>query len=76
MLESLTLDRFDLRPKLILAFVLVALLVAVTGFVGYTSVSNVDNQLESVVNDDVAEADAAMEMKYDLESERQHCTKS
>jgi methyl-accepting chemotaxis protein len=70
MLEKLTIDRFDLRPKIILAFVLVALLVSVTGFVGYTSVSSVDNQLESVVHDDVAEADAAMEMKFDLESER------
>ena len=70
MLDRIKLDRFDLRPKLIIAFVLVAMLVGVTGFVGYTSVSSVDNQLESVVHDDVAEADAAMEMKFDLESER------
>ena len=70
MLEQITLDRFDLRPKLILAFVLVAALVAVTGFVGYTSVSSVDAELESIVHDDVAEADASMEMRFDLESER------
>ena len=70
MIETLTLDRFDLRPKLIIGFALVAMLVAVTGLIGYMGVNDVDNQLESVVNDDVAEADAAMEMKYELESER------
>ena len=48
MRDRVTLDRFDLRPKLILAFVLVAMLVGVTGFVGYTSVSTVDAELESI----------------------------
>jgi methyl-accepting chemotaxis protein len=70
MLDRIKLDRFDLRAKLIIAFLLVGMLVGVTGLVGYTSVSSVDAQLESVVHDDVAEADAAMEMKFDLESER------
>ncbi|MEA5389444.1 HAMP domain-containing protein [Haloarculaceae archaeon H-GB11] len=70
MIEKVKIDRFDLQPKIILAFVLVALLVGVTGVIGYTSVSTVDTQLETVVHDDVAEADAAMEMKYELESER------
>lgn len=68
--DAIKLDKFDLRPKLILAFVLVALLVAVTGVVGYTSVSTVDAQVHSIVENDVAEADASMEMKYHLESER------
>jgi len=70
LIDTIKLDRFDLRPKLILAFVLVAVLVGVTGFLGYTSVSAVDAQTHSIVEDDVAEADAAMEMKYDLEKER------
>ncbi|AWB26321.1 HAMP domain-containing methyl-accepting chemotaxis protein [Halococcoides cellulosivorans] len=69
-IDRITIDRFDLRPKLILAFVLVATLVLVTGAIGYVSVGTVDGQLHSVVEDDVAEADAAMEMRYDLESER------
>jgi methyl-accepting chemotaxis protein len=68
--DRLKIDRLDLRPKLVLAFVLVAMLVAVTGFIGYTSVSTVDAELESIAHDDFAEADAAMEMKFDLESER------
>ncbi|MUV88958.1 HAMP domain-containing protein [Halapricum sp. CBA1109] len=70
LLDQIKIDRLDLRPKLILAFVLVAALVALTGAVGYTSVGTVDAELHSIVEDDVAEADASMEMKYDLESER------
>jgi methyl-accepting chemotaxis protein len=70
MFDKLTINRLDLQPKLILAFVLVALLVGVTGFVGYTSVSSVDAELEAIVHDDVAEEEAAMNMKLELESER------
>ena len=68
--DKITIDRLDLRPKLLIAFVLIALMVGVTGAVGYFGVGAVDGELESIVADDVAEADAAMEMKFSLESER------
>jgi methyl-accepting chemotaxis protein len=68
--EQLRLDRLNLRPKLIGAFLVVALLVGVTGFIGYQSVATVDADLHDIVENDVQEADAAMEMKYQLESER------
>ncbi|MFT4923393.1 MAG: methyl-accepting chemotaxis protein, partial [Haloarculaceae archaeon] len=68
--EKLGIDSFGLRQKLTIAFVIVALLVGVTGFIGYQGVSSVDGDLHAILEDDVPEADASMEMKYHLESER------
>jgi methyl-accepting chemotaxis protein len=59
MLEKVKIDRFDLRPKLILAFVLVALLVGVTGLVGYQAVGAVDAEAH-VISEDADKIDASM----------------
>jgi methyl-accepting chemotaxis protein len=48
MIEKITLDRFDLKPKLILAFVLAAILVVATGAIGLWSVSAVAQDTQSV----------------------------
>ena len=53
MIDNITIDRLDLRPKLILAFVLVASLVAVTGAIGYASVGVVDEQAHLIAEDGV-----------------------
>jgi methyl-accepting chemotaxis protein len=70
LITKLGVGSLDLKPKLIGSFVVVALLVAVTGAVGYQSVSAVDNDLDSIVENDVEKADASMEMKFQLESQR------
>jgi methyl-accepting chemotaxis protein len=69
MLEKVTLDRFDLRPKLILAFVLVALLVGVTGLVGYQGVGVVDAEAH-VISEDADKIDASMEMLVAVEEQQ------
>ena len=68
MLENITLDRFDLRPKLILAFVTVALLVGVTGAVGYHAVGVVDAEAH-VISADADHIDASMEMLVAVEEQ-------
>jgi methyl-accepting chemotaxis protein len=70
MLDKIKIDSLNLKPKLVIAFVLVALLVGVTGAIGYTSVTEMDHQVHLIVDKEVAEADAAMEMKYAIRSER------
>lgn len=45
------IDRLDLQPKLLLAFVLVALLVGVTGLVGYLSLGVVDGEAHLIAED-------------------------
>jgi methyl-accepting chemotaxis protein len=59
--EHVTIDRLDLRPTLILAFVLVAALVAVTGVVGYTSLSAVDTEAHEIA-DEATKVDAALDV--------------
>jgi methyl-accepting chemotaxis protein len=69
MLDRITLDRFDLRPKLVLAFVLVALLVGVTGFMGYQAVGSVDEDAH-VISEQATEIDAAMESSIALKGQQ------
>jgi methyl-accepting chemotaxis protein len=69
MLPKIRLDGVDLRLKLIVAFVLVALLVAVTGVVGYQSVSSVDARTH-VVAEDAEKIDATMEMLVAIEAQQ------
>ena len=69
MLDKLAIDRLDLGPKLILAFVLVASLVAVTGFVGYQGVTKVDEEAH-IIGKDGMQMDAAAEMKVALKHQR------
>ncbi|MBB6645888.1 methyl-accepting chemotaxis protein [Halobellus ruber] len=69
MLERVTIDQLDLRPKLIVAFVLVALLVAVTGAVGYTAVSTVDEEAHLIAEDGIR-MDASAEMIVAIERQR------
>ncbi len=69
MLERITIDRFDLRPKLILAFVLVALLVAVAGVAGYQSVAAVDAEAHTI-SEDADKIDASMETLVAVEKQQ------
>jgi methyl-accepting chemotaxis protein len=69
MLERVTINRFDLRPKLILAFVIVALLVGVTGLVGYQAVGTVDAEAH-VISEDADKIDGSMEMLVAIEEQQ------
>jgi len=69
MLEKVKIDRLDLGPKLVLAFVLVAVLVAITGVIGYTSVSTVDEEAH-VIAEDGLKMDAAAEMVVAIEQQQ------
>lgn len=69
MLDRIKLDRVDLRPKLILAFVIIAALVAVTGAIGYTSVATVDEEAH-VIAEDGLKMDAAAEMIIAIEQQQ------
>ncbi|GKZ14756.1 methyl-accepting chemotaxis protein [Haladaptatus sp. T7] len=68
-LDKLTIDGFDLRPKLIFAFVLVAGLVAVTGAVGYEAVASVDTESHKIAEDG-REMDAAAEVIIAIEQQK------
>jgi methyl-accepting chemotaxis protein len=68
--DKITVDSLDLRPKLILAFVLVACLVAITGAVGYTSVTTVDANGDSI-KQDAEKLDTATELIVAVEREQQ-----
>ena len=51
MIDRIKIDGLNLRPKLLIAFLIVALLVGVTGFVGYTSINDVNNQADKIGDD-------------------------
>ena len=70
MLDALRLNRLGLGPKLVLAFVVVATLVAVTGAVGYTAVGTVDGQAHQIADDGLA-MDTASEMVIVTEKQQQ-----
>lgn len=70
MIGKLTIDRLDLRPKLILAFVFVALLVALTGAVGFTAVMAVDDQAHRIAEDG-HKMDAAAESEVALKHQEE-----
>ena len=60
-LEKITISSVDLQPKIVLAFVIVALLVGATGAVGYYSVGAVDTQADGMaVNAKKLDATAEM----------------
>src|SRR6056297_461475 len=69
MLDFIALDRLDLRPKLIIAFVLVALLVGVTGAVGYQAVGAVDAEAH-VISEDADTVEASMKMLVAVEEQQ------
>ena len=64
------MSNVDLGPKIILAFVVVAVLVGVTGAVGYYSAGTVDKQAH-VIAEDADKADAALEMVYAVEVQQE-----
>lgn len=70
MLEKMNISSADLRPKIILAFVVVALLVGVTGAVGYYSVGTVDDQAHHIA-DDGYKMDATSEMIFAVETQQE-----
>lgn len=51
MLEKVKINSANLRPKIILAFVIVTLLVVVTGAVGYHGVGVVDKEAHIIAED-------------------------
>ena len=67
--DRITIDRFDIGPKLILAFVLVAVLVGVTGVIGYQAVGTVDEEAH-VIADDGEKMGAAAEMVAAIKHQR------
>ena len=69
MLDKVTIDQLDLGPKLIVAFVLVAVLVGVTGAVGYTAVGTVDEEAH-LIAEDGTKMDASAEMIVAIERQR------
>ncbi|WP_138007320.1 HAMP domain-containing methyl-accepting chemotaxis protein [Halalkalirubrum salinum] len=69
MLEKIAIDRLDLRPKLLIAFVLVALLVGVTGAVGYQAVADVDKEAH-VISGDGDKIDASLNMLVAIEEQQ------
>ena len=70
MLNRVKINSFDLRPKILLAFVLVALLVGVTGAVGYHGVGVVDEEAH-LIAEDAEKIDAATEMSLAVEKQQE-----
>jgi methyl-accepting chemotaxis protein len=70
MLDRIKLSGIDLRPKIIVAFVIVALLVGVTGGVGYYSVGTVDEKSHHIA-DDAHKMDATSEMILAVEKQQE-----
>ncbi|MFD1600780.1 methyl-accepting chemotaxis protein [Halobellus rarus] len=69
MFDRIAIDRLNLGPKLILAFVFVAVLVAVTGFIGYEAVGTVDEEAH-LIAEDGEKMDASAEMIVAIEQQR------
>ncbi|AUV80752.1 chemotaxis protein [Salinigranum rubrum] len=69
MIEKIKIDGVNLGPKLILAFVLVALLVGVTGFVGYQGVTTIDEEAHLIAEDGL-KMDHSAEMVIAIEQQR------
>ncbi|RLM57574.1 methyl-accepting chemotaxis protein [Halobellus sp. Atlit-31R] len=67
--DRITIDRLDVGPKLVLAFILVAALVAVTGFVGYDAVGAVDDEAH-VIAEDGKKVDASTQLVVAIEQQR------
>ena len=68
--SRIKLERLNLRTKLLLAFGIVALLVAVTGLIGVQGVGTVGASADTILEDEVPVADASMEMRIAVEQER------
>lgn len=69
MLHKIKLDRFNLRSKLVLAFVLVALVVVLTGAVGYTALTVVDDEAHHIAEDG-EKMDAAAQVALSVERQQ------
>jgi len=69
MIDKIRLSGFNLRPKIILAFVIVALFAGIVGGIGYLSVGAVDDETHRVA-DDSKELDAASEIIYAVEEQQ------
>jgi len=69
-IEKVKISSADLRPKIVLAFVPVALLVGATGVVGYYSVGTVDDQAHHIA-DDGYKMDATSEMIFAVETQQE-----
>jgi hypothetical protein len=67
--QSLRLDRLNLRTKLIATFVVVALLVGVTGAVGYQGVSTLDDEAHLIAQNG-ENMDHAAEMLVGIEQQQ------
>ena len=67
--QKLRVDRLNLRPKLIASFVLVALLVAGTGLLGYQSVGELDHEAH-LIAEDGNDVDRTMEMLVAVEKQQ------
>lgn len=69
MLDNVRIRSVDLRPKIILAFVIVAVLFAATGAIGYTSVATLDEEAH-LIAEDGQKMDASAEMIVAIEQQR------
>ncbi|MEZ3171174.1 HAMP domain-containing methyl-accepting chemotaxis protein [Halorubrum sp. RMP-47] len=69
MLDKIAVDQLDLRPKLIIAFVIVALLVGVTGAVGYQAVGDVDREAHAI-SEDADKIDASLNMLVAIDEQQ------
>jgi len=69
MIDNIRLSGLNLRPKIILAFVIVALFAGIVGGIGYLSVGAVDDETHRVA-DDSKELDAASEIIYSVEEQQ------
>ena len=70
MFENIKINRLGLQSKIILAFVLVALLVGVTGAVGYHGVGVVDEEAH-IIAEDAEKMDTATEMSLAVEKQQE-----
>jgi len=69
MIDKIKLSSIDLRPKILLAFVIVALFAGVAGGIGYFGVDAVGADA-AVVAEDTEELDAASEIIYAVERQK------
>jgi len=70
MLDRVKIDALDIRPKILIAFVLVALLVGITGAVGYYGVGVVEDSASAIATD-AEKINAATEMSLAVEKQQQ-----
>src|SRR6056297_2615827 len=67
--QTFKVDRFNIRPKLIASFLIVALLVGATGALGYQSVAELDHEAH-VIGTEGQNMDHAAEMLVGIEQQQ------